>query len=85
MAAEFHFHGTSRVTFSATDDRDEPGFRIDGVARRHDTDRAELCLRVAVYGHLVPVDWSQVFDGPQAGPRWVDKEPVATNPIDGDD
>ena len=28
------------------------------------TSGPELCLRVGVYGHFAPVDWPQVFDGP---------------------
>ena len=65
VVAEFHSHGSSRAFFSATDDRDEQGFRIYGVAGRLDTPRPELRLRVGVYGHFAPVDWSQVFCGPQ--------------------
>ena len=64
VVAEFHSHGTSRAFFSATDDRDEQGFRIYGVAGRLDTPLPELSLRVGVYGHFAPVDWPQVFDGP---------------------
>ena len=36
VVAEFHSHGSSRAFFSATDDRDEQGFRIYGVAGRLD-------------------------------------------------
>ena len=64
VVAEFHSHGTSRSFFSATDDRDEQGFRIYGVVGRLDTPLPELSLRVGVYGHFAPVDWPQVFDGP---------------------
>ena len=64
VVAEFHSHGGSRAFFSATDDRDEQGFRIYGVVGRLDALRPELSLRVGVYGHFAPVDWSQVFDGP---------------------
>ena len=63
VVAEFHSHGRARAFFSATDDRDEQGFRIYGVAGRLDTDRPELSLRVGVYGHFAPLDWSQVFNG----------------------
>ena len=85
VVAEFHSHGTSRAFFSATDDRDEQGFRIYGVAGRLDTDRPELSLRVGVYGHFAPVDWSQVFHGPNPGLRLMAEEPDATNPIEGGD
>ena len=40
--AEFHSHGSSRAFFSETDDSDEQGFRIYGVAGRLDSDRPEL-------------------------------------------
>ena len=75
VVAEFHSHGRSRAFFSKTDDRDEQGFRVYGVAGRLDTDRPELSLRVGVYGHFAPVEWSQVFDGPPPGLRLVGDEP----------
>ncbi len=85
VVAEFHSHGTSRAFFSATDDRDEQGFRIYGVAGRLDNDRPELSLRVGVYGHFAPVEWPQVFDGPHPGLWLVNEEPESTNPIQGGD
>ena len=85
VVAEFHSHGTSRSFFSATDDRDEQGFRIYGVAGRLDRDRPELSLRVGVYGHFAPVEWPQVFDGPPHGLRLVADETDTTNPIEGGD
>ena len=63
VVAEFHSHGSSRAFFSATDDRDEQGFRIYGGVGRLDAPRPELRLQVGVYGHFAPVDWSQVFGG----------------------
>ncbi len=78
VVAEFHSHGGSRAFFSATDDRDEQGFRIYGVVGRLDTPKPELRLRVGVYGHFAPVDWSQVFDGPQPSVWLVGEEPEAT-------
>ena len=75
VVAEFHSHGGSRAFFSKTDDRDEQGFRIYGVAGRLDNDRPELSLRVGVYGHFAPVDWPQVFDGPDPGLRLMNEEP----------
>ena len=69
VVAEFHSHGTSRAFFSKTDDRDEQGFRIYGVAGRLDAPEPELSLRVGVYGYFAPVDWPQVFDGPHPGVR----------------
>ena len=76
--AEFHSHGRGRAFFSATDDRDEQGFRIYGVAGRLDTLRSELSLRVGVYGHFAPVCWSQVFGGPDSGVRIMSEEPRST-------
>ena len=86
VVAEFHSHGSARAFFSATDDRDEQGFRIYGVVGRLDTARPELRLRVGVYGHFAPVEWSQVFGGPQPGIRLLDEEPESTrntNPTTG--
>ena len=81
VVAEFHSHGSSRAFFSKTDDGDEQGFRIYGVAGRLDTDLPELSLRVGVYGHFAPADWPQVFDGPQAGVQLVGEEADATDEI----
>ncbi len=81
VVAEFHSHGSSRAFFSATDNRDEQGFRIYGVAGRLDTDRPELSLRVGVYGHFAPVKWSRVFDGPEPCVRLVGEEPETTDDI----
>ena len=78
VVAEFHSHGGARAFFSATDDRDEQGFRIYGVAGRLDAPLPELSLRVGVYGHFAPVDWSQVFDGPQPGVRLMGDGPYLT-------
>ena len=81
--AEFHSHGSSRAFFSATDDADELGFRIYGVAGHLDSPQPELSLRVGVYGHFAPVGWSQVFDGPDPGLRLMAEEPgetTSTNP-----
>ena len=76
--AELHSHGGGRAFFSATDDRDEQGFRIYGVIGRLDTPRPELSLRVGVYGHFAPVYWSQVFGGPDSGVRIMSEEPRST-------
>ncbi len=75
VVAEFHSHGTFRAFFSKTDDEDEQGFRIYGVVGRLDTDRPELSLRVGVYGHFAPVEWSQVFGGPQPSVRLMAEGP----------
>lgn len=80
VVAEFHSHGSLSAFFSATDDRDEQGFRIYGVAGRLHTTRPELRLRVGVYGHFAPVEWSQVFDGPHPGLWLAGEEPES--PLD---
>ena len=64
VIAEFHSHGRHRAFFSATDDGDEQGFKVYGVVGRLDTPAPELTLRVGIYGHFAPLDWSQVFGGP---------------------
>ncbi len=81
VVAEFHSHGDSRAFFSATDDRDEQGFRIYGVVGRLDTPLPELNLRVGVYGHFAPLDWSQVFGGPDPGVRLMG-EGLTRTPIE---
>ncbi len=86
VVAEFHSHGISSAFFSATDDRDEQGFRIYGVVGRLDTPRPELRLRVGVSGHFAPVGWPQVFGGPQPRLRLLDEKPESTqdtNPTTG--
>ena len=74
VVAEFHSHGGSRAFFSATDDGDEQGFRIYGVVGRLDALQPELSLRVGVYGHFAPLDWHQVFDGPNPGVRLIGED-----------
>ena len=64
VIAEFHSHASHRAFFSATDDRDEQGFRIYGVVGRLDTPTPELTIRLGIYGHFAPLRWPQVFDGP---------------------
>ena len=74
VVAEFHSHGSLSAFFSATDDRDEQGFRVYGVAGRLDAVEPELTLRVGVYAHFAPLGWSQVFGGPDPGLRLVGQE-----------
>ena len=81
VVAEFHSHGSSRAFFSATDDRDEQGFRSYGGVGRLDDPRPELRLRVGVYGHFAPVEWPQVFGGLQPGVRLLVEEPASTQDI----
>ena len=85
VVAEFHSHGSSRAFFSATDDRDEQGFRIYGVVGRLDAPLPKLRLRVGVYGHFAPVDWPQVFGGPDPGVLLMGEEPESTRYIESED
>ncbi len=78
VIAEFHSHARHRAFFSATDDRDEQGFRVYGVVGRLDTPTPELTLRLGIYGHFAPLRWEQVFDGSPPGIRLVNKEPEPT-------
>ena len=78
VVAEFHSHGSHRAFFSATDDRDEQGFRVYGVVGRLQDPLPELALRVGVYGHFALLGWWQVFDGPHPGLRLTYEEPGAT-------
>ena len=82
VVAEFHSHGTSRAFFLKTDDGDERGFRVYGVVGRLDDPEPELRLRVGVYGHFAPVEWSQVFDRLVPGLRLAGAEPDSDNPTD---
>ncbi len=83
VVAEVHSHGRHRAFFSATDDKDEQGFRIYGVVGRLDTAQPELALRLGIYGHFAPMHWSQVFDGPPPGLRLLDEGPEQTIHIKG--
>ena len=82
VVAEFHSHGGSHSFFSATDDRDEQGFRIYGVVGRLDAPRPKLSLRAGVYGHFAPLEWPQVFDGPDSGVQLMGEKPEPTRNTD---
>lgn len=60
---EVHSHHTMAPFFSATDDRDEIGFKIYAVIGRLDTRPAILC-RVGIYGHYQEIPASWVFEIP---------------------
>ena len=77
VVAEVHSHGRARAFFSATDDGDEQGLRVYGVAGRLGAALPELRLRVGVYGHFAPVSLAQVFAGTLPGLRLTDE---ATGP-----
>ena len=67
---EFHSHGRMAAFFSGTDDRDEQGFRLYGVAGKLDRMEPELRLRVGVYGHFQEVPPEKVF-------QWNDRTILA--------
>lgn len=73
VVAEVHSHGRTRAFFSATDDGDEQGLRVYGVAGRLGTALPELRLRVGVYGHFAPVALAGVFSGTLPGLRVTDE------------
>ena len=58
---EFHSHGRLAAFFSGTDDRDEQGFRLYGVAGKMDRMETELRLRVGVYGYFQEIPPEEVF------------------------
>ena len=58
---EFHSHGRMAAFFSGTDDRDEQGFRLYGVAGKLDGAEPEMRLRVGVYGHFQEIPAEEVF------------------------
>ena len=62
MLLEFHSHGRHPAFFSNTDDRDEQGFRIYGVAGRLDQPKPETILRVGIYGHFQELRPEDVFE-----------------------
>jgi PRTRC genetic system protein A len=64
---EIHSHHTMRAFFSATDNKDEQGFRIYGVIGCVDNQRdfpTEMRLRVGIYGHFWEIPASQVLSLP---------------------
>jgi PRTRC genetic system protein A len=62
ILADVHSHCQMRAYFSATDDRDEGGFRFYAVIGRIFT-RPEIALRAGVYGDYWPVPVTVLFDG----------------------
>jgi PRTRC genetic system protein A len=61
---DLHSHGALRPFFSATDNRDEQGFRIYAVLG--DVNRKPtICARVGVYSHYFDIPASIVFEMPE--------------------
>ena len=61
MALEFHSHGRLPAFFSGTDDQDEQGFRVYGVAGRLDQLEPEVRMRVGIYGHFQEIETKDIF------------------------
>lgn len=62
---DLHSH-TVKAFFSGTDDRDEQGLRIYGVAGNL-TGHTEVMFRVGAYGYFSLLKWEQVFEGQLSG------------------
>jgi PRTRC genetic system protein A len=60
---EVHSHHSMAARFSATDDRDETGFRLYGVVGRLDAE-PEIRMRVGLYGHFLEVPAACVMELP---------------------
>ena len=60
---DFHSHGSMVAHFSGTDDHDDQGFRISAVIGRLDQPRAELEMRLGIYGYHSRVRFPEVFTG----------------------
>ena len=58
---EFHSHGRMAAFFSGTDDQDEQGFRLYGVAGKLDRIEPEVRLRVGVYGNFQEIPPEEIF------------------------
>lgn len=61
---ELHSHGNSNAFFSGTDDRDEQGFALYGVAGNLNS-HIRLAFRIGVYGHFQPVTADRIFAAPE--------------------
>lgn len=63
---EIHSHGCSRAFFSATDNRDETGFRIYGVIGNLVKGKwPEILVRVGIFGHYHFVPAKTIFELPE--------------------
>ena len=72
--AEFHSHGVMGAFFSPTDDRDEQGFRIYGVAGHLDRKKPAVTARLGIYGTFGPAPWNEIFDRPTPHATLVETE-----------
>ena len=59
---EIHSHASHPAFFSATDDRDEQGLRIYGVAGLLDRSKPQLALRLGVYGYYKHLEGREAFE-----------------------
>ena len=63
---QMHSHGDNNAFFSLTDDQDEQGFALYGVAG-HVTTLMQVAFRVGVYGHFQPAPVGQIFAPQEPG------------------
>lgn len=70
---EIHSHGTLPAFWSATDNRDEGGFRFYGVVGRVERDLPEIRLRLGVYGYWWDLPLGVLFEEQEhEPPAWQD-------------
>lgn len=62
IVMDLHSHHTMRACFSATDDRDELGFRLYCTIGRLQNAVPEVVVRLGVYGDWLPLRVIDVFD-----------------------
>ena len=60
---DLHSHSGMPAYFSQTDDGDEVGFQVYGVAGRLNRIRPEYTFRVGIYGEWGRIRFADVFDG----------------------
>lgn len=68
---EIHSHGTMAAFWSATDNRDEGGFRFYGVVGRLEANLPEIRVRLGVYGYWWEVPLGVLFREDEP-PAWQD-------------
>ena len=69
VVVDIHSHSTMKPFFSATDDKDDQGFKISIVAGEMDKPLNTFLARVCLYGYFSPVRPHQVFECEGGGER----------------
>lgn len=67
---DLHSHGQMDAFFSSVDDGDECGLRVYAVLGNVGSARVKLVMRAGVYGHYMPLEMTDVFDGMVEG-VWI--------------